>query len=624
LPSAPSDETRYPSFVRGALARFGAVCAGIALVWACATSSTSQPPTSTDAGGDDAGDDGAQSEGGPGGDGNLLGDQMNPPQMLGCSADLQNVVDGSGKVVQACPPDQGCAGGQCIAACAAAGQSHGNVACDFVVATPSFFDDDAPPCFAVFLANNWPHDAKITVSYAGTKYDATKFGRIPDGTPNAAGWAPVPATGVPTNKVAVLFLSHDPTSTNFTPLTCPIPPAISQPGGTAVWAGSGVAAASGRGKAWHLATDIPVSAYDMLPYGGAKSYLPSAELILPTTAWGTNYVAAIPQPTLGPGWGQVVASVDNTTVKIVPTTSLPGGPNVAAAPKNMVTTYTLAAGEYIQWQDSGDMSGSILSASQPIAFTGGSGYLFLGGAGDSAHQMVPPVSALGSAYVASPFATRRMDLQEESIPYRLVGAVDGTTLTYDPPQASAPATLSSGQVVDFTTTGPFTITSQDAKHPFYVGQHMQGSSSVPSARPFCSDTMGNPSCYLGDEEFMNVLPPAQWLQKYVFFTDPTYPTTNLVLVREKTATGFSDVTVDCVGKVGGWKPVGGSGKYEITNVDLIRGMPNGSCTNGGHVASSGGPFGLVVWGLDFCSSYAYPAGGNVAVINQVVVPPTPK
>src|SRR5262249_1375410 len=39
-----------------------------------------------------------------------------------------------------------------------------------------------------------------------------------------------------------------------------------------------------------------VSAYDILPYGGALSYLPSAELLLPTTAWGTNYVAAGPQP----------------------------------------------------------------------------------------------------------------------------------------------------------------------------------------------------------------------------------------------------------------------------------------------------------------------------------------
>jgi hypothetical protein len=127
--------------------------------------------------------------------------------------------------------------------------------------------------------------------------------------------------------------------------------------------------------------------------------------------------------------------------------------------------------------------------------------------------------------------------------------------------------------------------------------------------------------FLGDEEFVNVLPPAQWLSTYVFFTDPTYTTTNLVFVRQKTDAGFADIDVDCLGKIGGWQPVGTSGTYEIANADLVRGTPVGTCTSGGrHVASSAGAFGLVVWGLDACSSYAYPAGGYAAPINPVVVP----
>jgi hypothetical protein len=50
-------------------------------------------------------------------------------------------------------------------------------------------------------------------------------------------------------------------------------------------------------------------------------------------------------------------------------------------------------------------------------------------------------------------------------------------------------------------------------------------------------------------------------------------------------------------------------------------MKNGTCDNGPHTASSAGPFGLMVWGLDSASSYGYPAGGNIATINTVVVPP---
>ena len=67
--------------------------------------------------------------------------------------------------------------------------------------------------------------------------------------------------------------------------------------------------------------------------------------------------------------------------------------------------------------------------------------------------------------------------------------------------------------------------------------------------------------------------------------------------------------------------MGQGDKYQVTTVDLFRnGVPLGSCANGQHVASSGGTFGITVWGLDDFASYAYPAGGNVASINPVIVP----
>ena len=90
------------------------------------------------------------------------------------------------------------------------------------------------------------------------------------------------------DQVAVLFLSSDPASQldeTGEPLHCPVAPAVN--------AGT-VLAGTGKGDAFHLTSDAPVSAYDILPYGGASSFLPSAELLLPTSAWGTNYVAAVP------------------------------------------------------------------------------------------------------------------------------------------------------------------------------------------------------------------------------------------------------------------------------------------------------------------------------------------
>ena len=292
----------------------------------------------------------------------------------------------------------------------------------------------------------------------------------------------------------------------------------------------------------------------------------------------TNYVTAGPQKSSGPGWGQIVAAADGTSVTITPKTALPGGTGVAAAPANGATTYTLNAGQYVQWQDTGDMAGSVIQSTSPVSYTGGTGYLCLtsatsmGGGCDSAHQITPPVSALGFEYVAPPHATRRKDHQPESVRYRFIGAADGTTLTYNPPIASAPASIALGQVVEFETTLPFTVVAQDSMHPFYVAEYMAGC-EVPGVSSDFSDC-------LGDEEYVNILPPAQWLSSYVFFTDPTYTTTNLVITRKSGTTGFQDVTVDCLGVISGWQPVGTSGEYEITNVDLQRNTPVGTCTTG--------------------------------------------
>jgi hypothetical protein len=126
---------------------------------------------------------------------------------------------------------------------------------------------------------------------------------------------------------------------------------------------------------------------------------------------------------------------------------------------------------------------------------------------------------------------------------------------------------------------------------------------------------------LGDEDWINLVPAQQFLQRYVFFTDPTYATTNLVIVRARGTDGFEDVTVECLGVVDGWEPVGSAGKYEVSYVDLVRGnQPLKDCATSRHVASSQGPFGVVVWGTDWAASYGYPAGGNLTSINEVVVP----
>jgi hypothetical protein len=156
-------------------------------------------------------------------------------------------------------------------------------------------------------------------------------------------------------------------------------------------------------------------------------------------------------------------------------------------------------------------------------------------------------------------------------------------------------------------------------HPFYLGAYMTGGA------PFGGE---------GDPDWVNVITPSQFLTHYVLFTDPTYPETNLVVVRTASPSdgSFADVTLNCAGggprTLDGFAPIGA---YQYTRVDLSTGnfeSVNG-CSNGRQEITSARPFGVTVWGWGNTEqtqyvSYAYPAGAGFQPINQVVVPPVPR
>lgn len=568
---------------------------------------------------------------------NILGDGSSMTcTTLSCSSDLHDVLC-NGTVYQTCPADQGCAGGKCVPACQAAQASKSSIGCDYYSVNPDT-TFAAGACFAAFVANTWTGPVTINVDYGGMALDATAFARVPTGTGQSITYAPLTNGQLQPGQIAVLFLAQFGAAAIYKP-ACPtgITPGISAmdaaPHGTSI------------GTAFHISTTAPVVAYDIFPYGGGVSAITSATLLLPTTVWDTNYIAvdAYEPPTGGSGDSNnplldIVASANNTHVTIAPTAAITAGTGVAGAAQGMATTYTLQKGQILHFNQGAELIGSPIQSDNPVGVWGGNACMDVPvgtAACDAAHQQIPPVKALGNEYVAVRYRNR-FNGMEESVPWRLVGAVAGTTLSYEPsPPTGAPTTLTVGQMVEFTTNGPFVVRSQDAMHPFYLAGYMTGGEAV--------DPTGAEG--RGDPEFVNVLPPQQYLSDYVFFTDPTYPETDLVLVRAQASDGtFKDVTLDCLGTtpISGWMPVGTSGKYEYTRVDLVTGnfMPVSTCNNGRHEMTSKGPFGVTVWGwgsaatggsLDptqpmsgFYSqwvSYAYPAGASVQPINTVVVPP---
>lgn len=543
------------------------------------------------------------------------------PCLTSCSTDSTAVVDCNGNVVTACGTYASCVDAVCVDACAAADKTQSAVGCEYYVSKPSarlggFVNQDAS-CYAILVANTWPSPVTLSVEYDGTELSSNYF-RIPRGKGKDLQYDLLPEGKLPTNELAVLFLAmqegpqyvSNPSSGDY---YTPCPASVG-----AAYIGQTDVRGSGYGKAFHVRASAPVIAYDIYPYGGAASYIPSSSLLLPTSAWGTDnlamdgYATSAAEASGGAlPYFQIVAQSNDTHVTLLPTVGLSSAGGAAPLAANQSASLTLQAGQYAQFTQWNEVNGTPVAADKPISLVGGTTCANIPSnvvACDSLHQQLPPISQFGNTYVATRYRDRMFGTTTPEVtPWRIMSAADGTLLTYDPPIAGAPAALDRGKWAEFSSTGPFVVTSQDAAHPIYVASYMTAGGSIPSGD--------------GDPEFVNVVPTGQYLSSYLFLTDPTYGNSNLVFVRNTANGQAQDVTLDCVGTLSGWQKVGTS-TYEVTNVDLVRGaVPQGACDNGVHRASSAAPFGLTVWGWDQYASYGFPAGMGTKPLNQVVAIP---
>jgi IgGFc binding protein len=546
-----------------------------------------------------------------------VGDEAASPGCGGrrCSRDLHTVVDDcTQEVIEECSSDRGCAAGACVPACDSVAASQGSIGCSFFAVPPDSAPSADSSCYAAFIANTWNTPATLEAEFGRDRLDISKSVYRAIVKDDSVSYERIEGA-IPPGELAIVFLSQgDQGIDAIHHLSCPSDVEVAWRGIVAKQHATSIY------KAFHLTTDVPVSAYSMFPYGGAKSFIPSATLLLPTPSWRTNYILVDGwQASAGSPFIQIVAQADGTEIRIRPQVDVRDGVGVTGAVRGAVARWTLQRGEVLELAQPESLAGSPIEASQPVAVFGGNQCALVPDgrlACDSLHQQIPPIHHWASSYSAVPYESRRKGLggaapAPESVYWRIVGASDGTVLTYEPePPSGSPATLKSGETVTFTSNHPFVVKSQDAKHPFYLAVYMSGSQTYST---------------LGDPDFVNVVPDEQFLDRYVFFLDHTYSDSNLTVVRRKDRRGLHDVTIDCLGPVTEWLPLGNDGAAEYAWVKMTRNRGPvktaiGSCGYGRHEALSDGPFALYVWGLDADASYGFPAGAGSRPTSPYEVP----
>jgi hypothetical protein len=559
------------------------------------TSTTSA--TTTDSGVDSSGAASTTDEG-PKYDVGMIAD-LPVGECFECSLDARQVQTCDGTVLETCTGDEACdpATWTCANACEAAVHDGRSPGCDyFPVYLPIYDEQDA--CFAAIVANTWDTPAHLTIERSGDILPIEEFTRIPTGAGSELTYEPFDAVaGLAPGEVAVLFLSGLEGDVGYVSSPCPIASAI--PEGvmtmeTGIW------------DAFHLVSDVPVTAHQTVSFRAADFGSTGTSLLLPSSAWGTNYVTLLAwgnENTYSTGTTDIVAAHDDTIVSIAHS-QLPQNPSYQQF------EITLDAGEHAIFAYG--LYASVIESNHPIGLFAAHPLLGLVGedAGDHVEQMIPPVRALGHHHVGIMHRTR----WGEPALWRISGAVDGTTLEWSS-DVGGPATLELGETIEFETDVPFEVTSQDSEHPFALAQLMLS----PSANFFA------PNAGIGDTEYVLSVPPEQFMSRYVFFAGPTFPDTSIVVVRAPVEGEFEDVELDCDEALGGWESIG---VYEWTRLDLtIGGSDVGACSTGRHEIHSDGPFGVTVWGWGAAMSepptsevsFGFQAGMHTRTLNDVLI-----
>jgi hypothetical protein len=520
----------------------------------------------------------------------------NGTRLVACNA------DGTfGGLVKECDPTVGCAAGACLSSCDRAAASQSYVACDYWptitlnTALKPTFD------FAVAVAN--PAVVGDVMQTVAANVSITRKGEV----------------------VATAVVAPGAVET----ITLPWVQNLSQ------YSMAPVSVRQQQG-AYHLVSDIPVSAYQFNPLefekpssivcmdadspgsGTCHSYTNDASMLIPTSTLRTEYIviargtqaSAQKGDALYPssGFFSAVATQDKTTLTVTYSAYTEAGSGIDPAAPGDVKTYTLDEGDVLQiiskrattpcaltssdflsdFCDMGpqyDLTGTRIVGDKPFALFGGhdcANVPYDKRACDHLEEQMIPLTAWGKSSVQ--VGTEPNFMGEPTV-WRVVSGTDGNMITFSP-AVHDPITLDAGKYVEFQTLDPFVAT---ATGRVMVGQYMVGANFADS---FSLNQVSDPSLGLS-------VPVEQYRDNYDFLAPETY-TRNYVNV-----TAPADATVELDGvPLTDWKAVGMT-TWVYTRLPVAAGA---------HHMKGSMPFGITVDGIAAYTSYLYVGGLN---LNQI-------
>ena len=339
-----------------------------------------------------------------------------------------------------------------------------------------------------------------------------------------------------------------------------------------------------KGGSYRIESDLPIIAYQHSPIG--QDFTNDASMLLPEHALKQNYVVAAYKASLSSysDYFNIIAVEDGTTVEWTPTANTIAGTGVSAVNAGQTGSVTMNRHDTLQVRgvNMADLSGTLVDADKPIWVVSAvecvnvpAGVTFC----DHIEEQMLPLDYWGKKYVGAPSPKRG----SEDHHWRIFAGDDNVTVTTDPVQPGTPFTLNKGEFKDMVvSTGTAFIFEGDG--PFLPVQYLESQNSGAGT--------GDPSMY-------QMVPVEQFLNRYAFVTGTSYPLHYAQIIRPL---GAADVSIDDV-VVDGYYTVG---DFEVADVKI---------SEGAHLATGDDPFGIVGLGYSGATSYAYPGGMRLKVIN---------